>query len=473
MDFTQAEAVPGIRLLGLSGPGGSRKLRGFSSVSIDSRNAGEGCLFAALAGSRRDGHFFVKDAFDRGAAAALVGEGQLRNPALGLEALAAKTGKVLMVVPDTLRGLQDLARLYLKQFPGLLKIGVTGSAGKTTTKEIAAAIIGEEKKVIANSGNLNSETGLPLSVFEVRPGHEVGIFEMGMNRRGEIAELARILEPHIALITNIGSAHIGILGSRNMIALEKKTIFSRFSEAETALIPDDDEFKVFLAQGLRGKIVFYGEAAFKEWGGSRSLGIRGSEIRWAGKPVRFGLPGKHNLKNALAAIALARETPVSDEAIRRGLESARPLFGRSEILEGPVTVIQDCYNASPESTAEALAFCDSLDWEGRKVYILGSMLELGEKSWENHERIGRTLAVSGADMVFLFGEEMEAAAEALAGARPFFHTRDREELSRTLGAYVRPGDLVLLKGSRRNALEDMVRVLAGIQGRAAVPAAGG
>jgi UDP-N-acetylmuramoyl-tripeptide--D-alanyl-D-alanine ligase len=470
LDFARAEAIPGARLLGLSGAGESRNLRGFSSVSLDSRNAGEGSLFAALAGSRQDGHFFVKEAFDRGAVAALVGEGQLRNPALGLEDLAAKMGRVLIAVPDTLRGLQDLARLYLKQFPGLLKIGLTGSAGKTTTREIAAAILGREKKVIANSGNLNSETGLPLSVFEVRPGHEVGIFEMGMNRPGEIAELARIVEPHIALITNIGSAHIGIFGNRTMIAEEKKNIFSFFSGTETALIPDDDEFKDFLARGLGGKTVFYGEAAFKEWGGSRSLGLGGSEIRWAGKPVRFGLPGKHNLKDALAAIALAREVPVSDEAIRGGLESARPLFGRSEILEGPVTVIRDCYNASPESTAEALAFCDSLDWEGRKVYILGALLELGKKSRETHERIGRTLAASGADMVFLLGEEMEAAAEALAGARPFFHTRDREELARVLGDYVRPGDLVLLKGSRRNKLEDLVRVLEGIQEQAAVSA---
>lgn len=475
LDFRQAGAIPGARLLGFSGGRGSRHPQGFSSVCIDSRLAKEGSLFVALAGSSLDGHSFVEEAFCRGAAAAMIGEAQLQNPALGLEKAADKTGKVLLAVPDTLRGLQDAARLYLKQFPGLLKIGVTGSAGKTTTKEIAAAIIGREKKVVYNRGNLNSETGLPLAAFEVRSGHEVGIFEMGMNRPGEIEELARVLEPHIALITNIGSAHIGILGSRGMIAQEKKNIFSQFSGNETALIPDNDEFRGFLAQGLRGKIIFYGKTVFKEWGGDRLLGLEGSEILWAGKPVRFRLPGKHNLKNALAAVALAREVPVSDEAIRGGLESVKPLFGRSEIIEGPVTVIRDCYNASPESTGEALDFCDNLDWKGRKIYVLGSMLELGENSREAHEQIGRLLTGSGADMIFLFGLEMAAAAEymARAGGKPFFHTGDRDELSRILGRYTCPGDLVLLKGSRGNALEHLSEVLAGIQEPAAFAAGGG
>jgi UDP-N-acetylmuramoyl-tripeptide--D-alanyl-D-alanine ligase len=284
-----------------------------------------------------------------------------------------------------------------------------------------------------------------------------------------------VLEPHIALITNIGSAHIGIFGSRGMIAQEKKNIFSRFSGSETALIPDNDEFKGFLAQGLKGKTVFYGKTAFKEWGGDRILGLEGSEILWAGKPVRFRLPGRHNLKNALAAIALAREVPVSDEAIREGLESVKPLFGRSEIIEGPVTVIRDCYNASPESTGEALAFCDNLDWKGRKIYVLGSMLELGENSREAHEQIGLLLADSGADMIFLFGLEMEAAAECMAraGGKPFFHTSDRDELSRILGRYTRPGDLVLLKGSRGNALEHLSGVLGGIREQAAPVDGGG
>jgi UDP-N-acetylmuramoyl-tripeptide--D-alanyl-D-alanine ligase len=288
---------------------------------------------------------------------------------------------------------------------------------------------------------------------------------MGMNRRGEIEELARIVEPAVALITNTGSPHIGILGSRTMIAKEKKNIFSRFSGTERALIPEDDDFTDFLAEGIRGQVVFYGPASFPEWEGVRDLGLGGSEIRWAGEWVRFRLPGKHNLKNALAAAALAREAGAGGDAIRRGLESVKPLFGRSEVVEGPVSVIRDCYNASPESAAGALAFCDGLDWGGRKIYVMGSMLELGDHARKAHEDLGRLLAASGADKVFLFGEEMKTAAEALgrAGRKDFFHAGDMEDLAAALEKYVRPGDLVLLKGSRGNALERLSGLLAGIR----------
>jgi UDP-N-acetylmuramoyl-tripeptide--D-alanyl-D-alanine ligase len=461
LEFTGLGATPGARLLDFSGG----TVTGISGVCIDSRRAEEGALFTALAGTRQDGHAFVAEAFNRGAAGAMVSEAKLQDAALDLGGLAKKNGRVLVVVPDTLRGLQDMARLHLKKHPGLLKIGITGSVGKSSVKEIAAAILGVEKKVVCNPGNFNSETGLPLAVFEARPWHEIGIFEMGMNRRGEIEELAGVLEPYIALITNIGSAHIGILGSRTMIAKEKKNIFSRFSGTETALIPEDDDFADFLAEGVRGTVKLYGPASFPEWGGARDLGLEGSEIRWAGTWVRFRLPGKHNLKNALAAIALAREAGAGDEAIRQGLESVKPLFGRSEIVEGPVTVIRDCYNASPESSAGVLAFCDGLEWRGRKIYVLGSMLELGEKSREAHENIGRALADSGADMVFLLGEEMEAAAETLrrAGGKGFYYAADMEFLAAALEKYVRPGDLVLLKGSRGNALERLSGLLTGIR----------
>ncbi|MDR1240076.1 MAG: UDP-N-acetylmuramoyl-tripeptide--D-alanyl-D-alanine ligase [Treponema sp.] len=453
--------LPGARVIDFSGGA----VRGVCGVCIDSRLAGEGSLFAALPGARQDGHAFVEAAFDRGAAAAMVAEARLNDPTPGLADLAKRRGRALVVLPGTLRGLQDAARLYLKKFPRLLKMAVSGSAGKSTVKEIAAAIIGREKETVYNPGNLNSETGLPLAVFEVRTGHEAGIFEMGMNRPGEIAELASVLEPRVALITNIGSAHIGILGSREGIAKEKKNIFSRFSGTETALVPADDEFRDFLAEGVRGTVKFYGAAACAEWGGVRDLGLEGSEIRWAGEWARFRLPGRHNLKNAAAAIALAREAGAGDRAIRQGLESVRPLFGRSEIVWGPVTVIRDCYNASPESAAEALAFCDGLDWPGRKIYVLASMLELGDQAPASHERLGRALAASAADRVFLLGEEMGAAAEALleAGGKDFYHAGTMEALAGALEAYARPGDLVLLKGSRGKALERLSGLLAAIR----------
>jgi UDP-N-acetylmuramoyl-tripeptide--D-alanyl-D-alanine ligase len=438
---------------------------GFSSVSVDSRSVQRGGLFVALSGSAHDGHAFVEAAFRNGAAAALVERQKVTT--YDLAALAKAMGKVIIIVENTLRGLQDGARVYLEQFPRLLKIAITGSSGKTTTKEITAAIVGAEKNTMMNPGNYNSETGLPLAAFAVRPCHEAAIFEMGMNRRGEIAELAEVVKPVIALITNIGSAHIGILGSKEAIAQEKKNIFSRMDENGIALIPDDSYFRELLAEGVRGAVSFYGENSFAELDGVRNLGLDGSEITWAGQRVRFPLPGRHNLANAFAAIAIARKVPVSAQAIKQGLESARPLFGRGEILYGRATVIQDCYNSNPESVERALEFCESLDWPGRRIYVMGDMRELGDSSRRAHEEVGRLLQGSKADMVFLYGEEMEPAAAILHnGALCVMHTCDMDELSRALDACVHSGDLVLLKGSRGCALERLCDVLS-TAGRAA------
>jgi UDP-N-acetylmuramoyl-tripeptide--D-alanyl-D-alanine ligase len=275
-----------------------------------------------------------------------------------------------------------------------------------------------------------------------------------MNRPGEIAELAGVLRPHIALITNVGLSHVGMIGSRRGIALEKKQIFSRLGEDDIALIPAAGEFSGLLAEGVRGIPRFYGPQSFEELGPVRDMGLSGSEITWAGEKILFPLPGKHNLENAVAALAIARELGIGSRAVKEGLESVRPLFGRSEILEGEITLIRDCYNANPESTAAAIGFCDNLEYPGRKVYVLGSMLELGKDSAAAHRDLGFILARCAADMLFLYGREMEGAAAELAKAEAgYFHTNDMEELASSLRDYIEPGDLVLLKGSRGCALE--------------------
>jgi UDP-N-acetylmuramoyl-tripeptide--D-alanyl-D-alanine ligase len=459
MTFDELARAAGSRSLFLPGRGGEERA-GFSSVCIDSRKAEEGALFVALAGTRQDGHGFAEDAFRAGAAGVMADKSGAER--YNLVRLAGQWGRALVVVEDSLRGLQDAAAFYLGKFPGLLRVCVTGSAGKTTTKEIAAAMAGAEKKVVMNSGNLNSETGLPLSVFTVRGEHEVGIFEAGMNRQGEIGELARVLKPHIALITNIGSAHIGIIGTKPLIAEEKKEVFSCFTGTETALIPADDEYADFLARDVKGKVIFYGPEKFAELGEVRDLGLEGTEISWNGEKARFGLPGKFNLKNALAAAAIAREIPVTSASICRGLESVKPLFGRGEILRGKTTVIRDCYNSNPESLEAAVDFCDSLSWPGRRLYVIGAMYELGKDSEEAHLEMGRILSASAAERIFLYGAETESAAMILAcGEVPFLYTRSMEELKGVLEAYTRPGDLVLLKGSRGCALEELTPVLLG------------
>jgi UDP-N-acetylmuramoyl-tripeptide--D-alanyl-D-alanine ligase len=454
--------------------------QGFASVHLDSRTVKPGSLFIALPGASTDGHRFVEAAFKAGSSCAMVARSRMEDASLNLKAIARKAGASLLVVENTLAGFQDAARVYLAGFPGLLKIGCTGSAGKSTTKEIAAAMIGREKSVVMNKGNLNSETGLPLSVFEVRPYHEVGIFEVGMNRPGEIAELAGVLNPHIALITMIGSAHIASFGSREAILNEKKQIFSCFTGTETALIPEDDEFRDLMAENVRGQVVYYGPKNLEVLQKVENLGLEGAEITWEGISVRFSLPGRYNLRNALAAAAIARTVPVSSAAIRGGLASVKPLFGRSEILRGPVTVVRDCYNANPESTAEAIRLCDGLDWPGRRVYVFGSMLELGDTSAGAHREIGRLLAASNADKVFFYGPETGVSAEVLASGEagagrkiPFFHTDSMSNLSGALEDYVRPGDMVLLKGSRGCALEQLTGMLTGTGKAGIVPAAEG
>ncbi|MDR1249573.1 MAG: UDP-N-acetylmuramoyl-tripeptide--D-alanyl-D-alanine ligase [Treponema sp.] len=462
MRFDAARQALGCRFLDFRRDSGGGETGGFSSVHIDSREVAPGGLFVALAGSVHDGNRFVGAALKAGAVAALAAESALEDPSLALEETARKAGAVLFVLPDTLRGLQDLAAAYLSRFPGLLKVGITGSSGKTTTKEIAAAIAGQEKAVAINPGNLNSETGLPLAVFTVRSHHEVGIFEMGMNRRGEIRELARVLKPAIALITNIGTAHIGIFGNKRAILEEKKAIFSEFTGTELALIPEDETCRDELAEGIAGRVFFYGAAACHELGEVRDMGLEGTELIWEGKKVRFGLAGKHNLQDALAAIAIARAIPVSSAAIREGLASVKPLFGRSEILRGAVTVICDCYNANFESAAAAISFCDDLKWPGRKLYVIGSMLELGDSSVSAHRAIGSLLAASRADRIFLYGAETEAALASLDRVPGVFHTNAMEALAGELKGCLRSGDLVLLKGSRGCALERLSGVLAGV-----------
>jgi len=436
--------------------------RGFSSVAIDSRAVKEGALFFALEGAKNDGHEFVKAAFASGARGAVVSSSKIES--FDLVNIAGRMGKDLIVLPNTLKGLQDSARVYLKKFPKLIKAGITGSSGKTTTKEVASSIISCEKNTVMNKGNLNSETGLPLSVFEVREHHEVGIFELGMNRPGEISEIADVLKPNIALVTNIGAAHIEYFGSKEKIVNEKKCIFKYMKENDIALIPDSDEYADDLAHGVAAKVKYYGADRFEEFEGARSLGLEGTEIIWAGEKIHYALPGKHSLEDALAAIAIAKEIPVSADAIAKGLESVKPLFGRLEILNGKrATVVRDCYNANPESTARSVEFCDSLEWPGRKIYVIADMLELGDKSVSEHQKLAFLLSVSGAKKIFLFGKEIEAAADYLADNKSdFFYTGDISRLTYALDEYVKKGDLVLLKGSRGCALERLTDTLTGV-----------
>ncbi len=438
----------------------SREPEGISSVVTDSRASVEGSLFVALPGERTDGHEFLGEAARSGAAAVLVSNEQVARRREELLALHAAHGTGVVAVADTLAGLQDLARFHMRGLPSVTRIGVTGSNGKTTTKEIIGLILSRSAATAKNEGNLNSEIGLPLSCFAVEQKHRYAVFEMGMNHRGEMGVLADVARPDLALVTNIGMAHVGILGSQDEIAKEKKKIFAHFDGRQVGLLPEDERYRAFLAEGVKGRIVLFGPKSTPGYGGSESLGLGGTLIHWEGFRVRFPLFGPHNLANALGAISVARELGVPNAEIRDGLEAVTPLFGRSQIVTGPVTVIVDCYNANPDSMASALSFVEALPWKGKKIAVLGGMRELGDSSTAAHSALGwRLRATSSLDAVFLFGDEMEHAWKAMAGSPAEARGRwtvDLTSLDAQLSRLVAPGDLVLLKGSRGLELERLL-----------------
>jgi UDP-N-acetylmuramoyl-tripeptide--D-alanyl-D-alanine ligase len=436
---------------------GSLDIRG---VVVDSRHVEEASLFVALPGQRVDGHEFIPQALERGAAAFMCSTAYWSKRGGQLERLLQNRPAVSVIeVDDTLAGLQKMAKAYLRQFPEILRIGVTGSNGKTTTKEILAAIVAADRPTVKSEGNLNSEIGLPLSCFRATSAHRAAVFEMGINHPGEMDILADIYRPDIAVITNIGTAHIGLLGSREVIAREKRKIFSYFDGTQKAFLSESEDFAELLTEDLRGDVVYFGPKRTSGFEGSEDLGLDGTIIHWEGLRIRFPFFGAHNLRNALASISVSTELGISREKIKEGLENVSPLFGRSQIIRGPVTVIQDCYNANPDSFVQVFAFISALPWSGRKVGVLGAMGELGERSEQAHRRIGVFAAQSGFQGLFLFGRDMEAAYKEIQ-AREYRGLvewmTDIESLRESLHTYLRDGDLLLIKGSRAAELERLM-----------------
>ncbi len=434
------------------------------SVVIDSRRAVEGCLFVALPGERTDGHRYLEQAARAGAAAFLVSEQEAARRVAEISSLVARHGVLFVAVADTLAGLQDLARLHMRRNAAVTRIGVTGSNGKTTTKEIIGSILRRGAPTYMNEGNLNSEIGLPVACFGLTEEQRYAVLEMGMNHPGEMDVLADIARPDLALITNVGTAHIGLLGSQENIAREKKRIFAHYDGRQVGFLPEADRFRGFLAEGVPGRMILFGPGSTPGFQGSESKGLDGTIIHWEGSGIRFPLFGPHNLANALGAISVARELGVPNAEIIDGLEAVTPLFGRSQVLPGQVTVIADCYNANPDSMEQALTFFESLSWQGRRIGVLGGMRELGDDSTGAHAALGSRLRQTPLDAVVLFGEEMEPAWKALAGSPAGARARwilTVDELGRDLAARVRPGDVVLLKGSRGLEMERILPVLTG------------
>jgi UDP-N-acetylmuramoyl-tripeptide--D-alanyl-D-alanine ligase len=308
---------------------------------------------------------------------------------------------------------------------------------------------------------------------------------MGINHPGEMDVLADIARPDLALVTNIGTAHVGLMGSREAIAREKIRIARHFDGSQAAFLPEADCFFDLMAGSVNGKVVAFGPRTTRGFEGSQDLGLDGTLVHWEGLRIRFPLFGAFNLLNALGALSVSAELGVSKSAVQEGLESTEPLFGRSQILRGEVTVIHDGYNANPEAVERLIDFVEAVPWSGRKLVVLGSMKELGAESEEAHRAVGRRAARSGVDALLFFGEEMRSAYEefqsrsfdgpAISAHGPgaeqeqtglgaprraeAFWTTAFEELEARVKQGVASGDLIVLKGSRAMQLERLLSCL--------------
>jgi UDP-N-acetylmuramoyl-tripeptide--D-alanyl-D-alanine ligase len=429
-------------------------------VSIDSRTTQAGDIFFALHGEKSDGHKYVPDVALK-ASCCIVDtvDGRIKEA-------AEKNSCMILKTADTLSALQLLAKYYRSKFKELFVIGITGSSGKTTTKELIASVLSADSPTVMNEGNLNSEIGLPLSVFNIRDFHKYGVFEMGMNRVGEMDILIDVLAPEFGIITNIGTAHIGMLGSKEKIAEEKSKIFLNNKSLETGLIYANDSYAENIAALSGNKVRLYDVEHMAGLLSVEDKGIAGSILHFDEGDISLSLIGSYNVLNAAAAVTAARKLSVGFSSIKKGLENVSALFGRGEIREGFVTVISECYNANLEAAVSAVNFLENLDWKGKKVVLIGSILELGNRSEEIHSSLGKVIAESSLDAAFFYGDEAESAfnsAEKIESSIFMFHSSEKEKLEKELVSFLSEGDVVLFKGSRGMALEQFIKPVLDLQ----------
>ena len=436
-----------------------------TGFSIDTRTLASGDLFFAIV-AKRDGHDFVGAASRRRAAGVVVSK-----PV----ALGDDSGSFVIEVADTTKALQDLAR-YVRRESGAKVVAITGSAGKTTTKDTIAEFLGKQYRVVKNTGNLNNHLGLPLSLLELRHGAEVAVMELGMNHAGEIRTLVGIATPEVRVWTNVGEAHIGYFGSSEAIADAKGEILEQ-AAANTLLVANaDDPLVMARAPSFAGRTVTFGtaERADVRAVDVEDLGLDGSRARVitpAGERS-FSVPllGRGHLMNVLAATATALEFSIALDAIVAAAAGLKPSTRRGAILRLPkgVTVIDDSYNSSPSALQRSLDVI-ARSWGARRIAVLGEMLELGELSTELHETCGRAAAASKLSrLVTIGGEPAQALGEAAVSAgmprQAVMHFGTSAEAANAISGIVTSGDVVLVKGSRGTRTDVVVERLTEVFG---------
>lgn len=421
-----------------------------SRLNKDTRTVQPGDLYIGLRGEKYDGNEFAAQAFERGASAAL-----LDSPALA-ERLSA-THPVLLA-EDSLKALTRLAAEWRSRLK-LRVLGITGSSGKTSTKEFAAAVLGSNYRVVKTEGNLNNHIGVPLSILSAESRDEAAVWEVGMNHPGEIAPLAALIQPSCAIITNIGTAHIEYMKTRDAIAQEKSALAVAVPPDGAVVLPAEDDKTDFIASRCRAKVVRTGFARGDLLAADLSPTPGGIDftIRRAGEtyPASITVHGAHMVQNALLALAAGIEMGVPLDKGIKGLAKARLVGGRLEQKTiGGVTYLDDSYNANPESMEAALNTLRLIPGGGRRIAVLGKMGELGEHAADGYRRTGAA-AARLADILLTVGpaaSPMSAAARK-AGLGRVHEVEDTAAAARMLSQLARPGDLVLVKGSRSARME--------------------
>jgi UDP-N-acetylmuramoyl-tripeptide--D-alanyl-D-alanine ligase len=424
-----------------------------SKVSTDSRTLKPGELFVALRGENFDGHNFVDSASKTGATGAMVDsnwKGQVPE------------NFALIRTKDTLQAYQQLAANYRKSLP-LKVVAITGSNGKTSTKDFTASVLGRRFRVTKTEGNFNNHVGLPRTILEATSRDEVAVWEIGMNHPGEIATLSKIAAPDVAIITNIGVAHIEFMGSREAIADEKGALVEAVSAEGTVILNADDPFTERIAARARARVVL---------AGTTDGTIRASEISQSEDGTEFTIlegahrcraqlpvPGLHMVQNALLAVTAGRVFGVSLEECAAGLAAAPLTKARLQIKNiGGVEFIDDSYNANPDSMKAALRTLAELPAEGKRIAVLGEMRELGAESERGHREVGETAATLKIDQVIAIGNLASEIAHAArdAGLQKIAIVESTSEAADLLGEIAAPGDLVLIKGSRLARTEQVI-----------------
>jgi UDP-N-acetylmuramoyl-tripeptide--D-alanyl-D-alanine ligase len=425
----------------------------FSSISTDSRNITKGCLFVPIVGKNFDGHDYIDIALKKGAAGALTSS-----------KVVIKNSGNLILVKDTLVALHLISKAYKNRYK-IPFVGVTGSSGKTTTKDMLASILSLAGKTLKTEENFNNEIGVPKTLLNLNRSHKYAVIEMAMQGLGEIKELSNIVEPDVSIITNIGASHMEFLKSEKNVAKAKSEIMAFQNSNDISVLPADDKFFGFLRSRSRGKVVSFGidndpvvSALNIRYENERSIfAISTKEININ---ITLPVPGKHNIYDALAAAAAALALKVPAKFIKKGLEHFKLSSKRSNIINTrKFTLINDTYNANPDSMAAALNVLEN--YPGRRIAVLGDMFELGNISKKSHENIGKLVAGLDIDALITVGKLSNSIASSakISGMKLVKTVRSNKEAVKTLKRIMRTNDTILIKGSRGMRMEEIVEGL--------------